>query len=99
MNEKELLFNEFLKEYLENVKKELPQSYRARQLEAGGLAAAAVYEFETRFLKKPFEKAIKEAKCEILDDLWGRKFTGQKHLEDYIDELKKEALNKKEAKK
>lgn len=55
---KEKLFQVFLKEYLENIKRELPQSYRARQLEAGGVLAQAVYEFETRFLKEPFMKAI-----------------------------------------
>ena len=52
------LFNTFLEEYLENVKKELPESFRAQQLQQGGLAKDAVYEFETRFLKEPFMKAI-----------------------------------------
>lgn len=56
----EELFKEFLNEYLENVKKKLPESYRARQLEMGGTAANLVYEFETRFLKEPFMKAIKK---------------------------------------
>ena len=62
MNQKELdkVFNLFLAEYLKNVQKELPTSYRAQQLKAGGMEAALVYEFETRFLKEPFMKAIKQ---------------------------------------
>lgn len=52
----------FLEEYFENIKRELPQSYRAQQLNRGGVEAALVYEFETRFLKEPFMKALKEAK-------------------------------------
>ncbi len=58
MNE-EKVFEEFLEEYLSNVKKTLPDSFRARQLEAGGESAELVYEFETRFLKKPFLKALR----------------------------------------
>lgn len=58
--DKEQLFNTFLDEYLENVKRELPTSYRAKQLETGGLEAQLVYEFETQFLKEPFMKAIRE---------------------------------------
>ena len=61
--DEEKLFKDFLEAYLENVKRELPQSYRAKQLEIGGMAASAVYAFETRFLKKPFIKAL-EAKKE-----------------------------------
>lgn len=59
MNEEEL-FKQFLEEYFENIKRELPQSYRARQLNAGGVEAEMVYEFETRFLKEPFMKALKK---------------------------------------
>ena len=61
MNQKEIekIFKVFLEEYLKNVQKELPTSYRAQQLKAGGMEAALVYEFETRFLKEPFMKAIK----------------------------------------
>ena len=62
--EEEKLFKEFLEEYFENVKKELPESYRARQLNAGGIAASLVYDFETKFLKEPFLKAIRKAKEE-----------------------------------
>ncbi len=58
--EKEKLFKNFLEAYLENVKRDLPQSYRTRQLKMGGMAASAVYAFETRFLKKPFMKALEE---------------------------------------
>ena len=61
MKQKELdkIFKVFLAEYLENVQRELPTSYRAQQLKAGGMEAALVYEFETRFLKEPFMRAIK----------------------------------------
>lgn len=55
------LFKDFLEGYLRNVVRELPQSYRAQQLKAGGFASDAVYEFETRFLKEPFLKAVREA--------------------------------------
>jgi hypothetical protein len=66
MTENEKLFEEFLEEYLENVKKKLPDSYRAKQLKAGGLIADLVYKFETDFLKEPFMKAIeKEDKNDI----------------------------------
>lgn len=58
----EELFKQFLEEYFENIKTELPESYRAQQLKMGGVAAGLVYEFETRFLKEPFMKAIKEAR-------------------------------------
>ena len=58
--DKEKLFNEFLEAYFENVKRELPESYRARQLEMGGILADKVYEFETRFLKEPFMDVIKK---------------------------------------
>lgn len=57
---KEKIWEEFLNEYLENVKKKLPQSYRAKQLEAGGFEAGLVIEFETKFLKKPFMKAMEK---------------------------------------
>lgn len=52
------LFDTFLDEYLENVKIELPESYRAQQLKAGGIAKALVYKYERIFLEKPFIKAI-----------------------------------------
>lgn len=55
------VFKVFLAEYLENVQKELPTSYRAQQLKVGGMEAAFVYEFETKFLKEPFLKAIRGA--------------------------------------
>lgn len=61
MNEAKL-FKDFIEEYLANVKRELPQSYRARQLEMGGMAASAVYAFEIRFLKEPFIKALEAKK-------------------------------------
>lgn len=54
------VFDIFLAEYLENVQKELPTSYRAQQLKAGGTEALLVYEFETKFLKEPFMEAIKK---------------------------------------
>lgn len=60
-NEKEL-FDEFLQEYLKNVQKILPQSYRARQMKMGGKMKDLVFEFETRFLKEPFLKAIRKVK-------------------------------------
>lgn len=60
MKDKELLWNIFLKTYLDNVVKELPDSYRAKQLKNGGLEAELVYEYETKFLKKPFMKVINE---------------------------------------
>jgi hypothetical protein len=59
--DKEKLFNEFLEEYLKNVQELLPISYRAQQIKAGGVEKKLVYEFETRFLKKPFENAMKKA--------------------------------------
>ena len=59
---KEELFKEFLDEYLENVIKELPDSYRARQLREGGLPKEAVILFETKFLREPFEKAMGKVK-------------------------------------
>jgi len=60
MTKNEKLFEEFLEEYLENVKKKLPDSFRAKQLKAGGLEAGLVYKFETDFLKEPFMKAIRK---------------------------------------
>ena len=66
---KNKLFQQFLKEYLDNVERELPESYRARQLKNGGIQAGLVYEFETRFLKQPFIEAIQEAKKEVFDDI------------------------------
>jgi len=60
--DKEELFKKFLTKYLENVQKELPQSYRSQQLKNGGVEAELVFEFETRFLKEPFMDAIKEAR-------------------------------------
>jgi len=59
------LFEKFLEEYLENVKKKLPESFRAKQLKAGELEAGLVYKFETDFLKEPFMKAIAQAQKEI----------------------------------
>jgi len=56
--DRELLFKEFLAEYLERVKNILPDSHRAHQLEAGGVEKALVINFETRFLKDPFMKVI-----------------------------------------
>ena len=58
------LFKEFLEKYLENVKIKLPQSYRAQQLVNGGLEAELVYEFETKFLKEPFMKALAKKESE-----------------------------------
>ncbi len=57
----EELFKVFLEEYLERVKSVLPDSHRAHQLEAGGMEAELVYNFETKFLKEPFMKAINKA--------------------------------------
>lgn len=57
----ETIWEQFLKEYLDNVKRELPESFRAQQLKAGGMDASLVIKFETMFLKKPFFKALKEA--------------------------------------
>ena len=57
---KEKLFEIFLKSYLENVVNELPESYRARQLDMGGVATELVYKFESKFLKEPFMKAMSE---------------------------------------
>lgn len=56
----EELFKEFLTGYLENVQKMLPESYRAQQLKAGGVPASLVFDFETRFLKEPFMKALRK---------------------------------------
>jgi len=62
----EKLFKQFLEEYLENVKKILPTSYRSLQLKKGGIEAKLVIEFETRFLKGAFieiyGKVVKEAR-------------------------------------
>lgn len=84
----EKIWEEFLNEYFKNVKRKLPESYRARQLEAGGLEAGLVIEFETKFLKKPFMKAMKEAtvetKCKLCNkdrshvSLQNNKFRGKK---------------------
>lgn len=49
-------WDKFLVDYLNNVKIMLPVSFRARQLTAGGMAAKAVYEFETKFLQEPFNR-------------------------------------------
>ncbi len=59
--DKERLFKKFLEEYFENIKKQLPYSYRAQQLKAGGIQAELVYEYETKFLKRPFMNALKKA--------------------------------------
>jgi hypothetical protein len=61
------VFKEFLVDYLKNVAKKLPESYRAKQLAAGGLEAAMVIEFETLFLHEPFMNAIKKIKPEHHD--------------------------------
>ncbi len=58
--EKEKIFREFLEEYLANVQKILPETFRARQLVHGGFPAEAVYRFETEFLKEPFMKALEK---------------------------------------
>lgn len=60
----EAIFKVFLDEYLENVKNILPESYRAKQLKAGGAEKDLVYKFEGLFLKKPFMKALAQAKKE-----------------------------------
>ena len=63
------IFNDFMEEYLENVKTELPDSYRAMQLKAGGIQALAVHDFERRFLLKPFQKASLRIIAELnIDD-------------------------------
>jgi hypothetical protein len=59
MTDKDKIFEQFLEAYLEKVKKILPDSYRARQLNVGGLEAKAVYIFETKFLKEPFMNVFK----------------------------------------
>jgi len=59
--DKEKLFNEFLEEYLKNVQDKLPSSYRAQQVKMGGIPKKLVYDYETQFLKKPFENAMKKA--------------------------------------
>ena len=51
-------FAPFLEEYFRNVRVMLPESYRARQLEAGGATSEAVYFLETKFLLAPFKKAL-----------------------------------------
>lgn len=58
----EIIFRDFLAEYLENVKTILPNSYRAKQLKNGGIESALVYEFETKFLKEPFMKALEKVR-------------------------------------
>lgn len=57
---KESLFKEFLEAYLKNVSRILPTSYRALQLNSGGYLAKAVYEFEEKFLWKPFTDALEK---------------------------------------
>lgn len=79
--DKEKIFKEFLEEYLENVKRELPSSYRAQQLENGGMEALSVYTFETMFLKEPFSKALEKVESEFDDQL--------KELLKEIKDLKK----------
>jgi len=58
----EKIWEEFLSEYLRNVQSELPDSYRAKQMKAGGFDAALVIEFETKFLKEPFMEALKKVR-------------------------------------
>lgn len=60
MNDKDKIFEKFLEAYFEKVKKILPDSHRARQLNVGGLEAKAVYIFETKFLKEPFMNVFKK---------------------------------------
>lgn len=54
------IFDEFLDDYLENVSKILPSSYRAQQMKSGVVYKKAVMIYETEFLKKPFMDAIKK---------------------------------------
>jgi len=56
--DREALWRAFLTSYLDNVLRELPESFRAKQLKNCGAEAALVHEFETRFLKSPFMKAV-----------------------------------------
>jgi uncharacterized protein YnzC (UPF0291/DUF896 family) len=63
------LFENFLEEYLKNVKKKLPESFRAKQLKAGGLEAGLVYKFETDFLKEPFLKAVQKTRDMMLEKI------------------------------
>lgn len=58
---KNKLFKQFFKEYLENVTKTLPDSFRAKQLNAGGIEREAVYVMEISFLMKPFMKALSDS--------------------------------------
>ena len=53
-------FDKFLEEYLENIKRELPESFRAKQLSGDKIERTLVFEFETRFLKQPFLNIMKE---------------------------------------
>jgi hypothetical protein len=69
MKDKEELFKKFLEEYLDNVKMELPESYRAKQLRTGNIEAALVYKFEDKFLRKPFMRAIEQIEMAIKDEL------------------------------
>lgn len=58
--DEEVLWTDFLMEYLENVKRILPDSFRAKQLKAGGMEKALVYGMETKFMKEPFLKALRK---------------------------------------
>ena len=60
MTTDEDIWHDFLEAYLVNVKRLLPESYRARQLHAGGVFADAVYNYETAFMKIPFMQALKK---------------------------------------
>jgi hypothetical protein len=79
MNSKKIIlegiFSDFLGQYLKNVARELPQSYRARQLEAGGYGAELVFEFEARFLKEPFKKALESFEKKIKEEVINKPIT------------------------
>lgn len=60
-SEMEKDFDLFMKEYLENIKKKIKWSQRAKQLFNGGLEAELVLNTETTLLLEPFCKAYKKA--------------------------------------
>lgn len=62
-------FTAFLLEYLEKVREILPQSYRARQMEAGGELANLVMEFESRFIREPANKLYNKGYEQGVQDL------------------------------
>ena len=81
--EREKIFQEFLESYLGRVSAILPDSFRAIQLKNGGIEKAAVYEFETKFLKEPFMKAFSEA----------MKLGKEENKNLKLEEIKKAVLN------